>query len=182
MYHPCNFHGLACVLAVALQSDEVDTRLDRPPRGKHKREAYLARQAYEYQRVKAGGQLSIRRFASHYVKKSYTAVNNWLDGKTHMRSDSEHILRALAPPDLSLTDRTVSDVEPLDPANGQSYDPPGSKTGGTVEDTHQARIVARWINRIDDDDVRDEALFAIKETMRRFLDVGAEKAGPPPRR
>lgn len=160
-----------------------ETRLDKPPRGKHKREAYLARQAYEYQRVKAGGKLSIRRFAEDIVKKSYTAVNRWLDGTTGMHSKHEHLLRRLGPPDLRLTDRSGVDVETLDPASGVPYDPSGNEPGGeSVKDTDQGRIVARWLNRIDDDDVRDEAMFAVKETLRRFLDVGPDKAGPSPRK
>lgn len=171
------------MLAAALQSQEVETRLDKPPRGPHRRVAHLARQAFDHQEEKAGGQLSIRAFAK-LTGKSYTAVNNWLDGTTRIRSDSEEILRRLSAPDVRRGTSSEADALVLDPTTGQPYDPSGSESGGNIveNDTHQARIVARWLNRIEDDDLRDEAMIAAREAIKRFLDVGPDKAGPSPRK
>lgn len=170
------------MLAFAVDSEEVETRLDKPPRGRHKTEAYIVRDAYFYQRdVKHNGQLSIRRFAL-MVGKSYTAVNNWLDGKSHIRSDSMARVRKLSPPASTVRPEADSNVTPLDPASGRSYDRPTVQNEGDAmeRDTSESRVVADLLNRIEDHDLRYDAMDVAREAIKRFLSTGAGNAGQPP--
>lgn len=168
------------MLAVALQWAEVETRLDKPPRGPHRGVAHLARVAFDHQQEKVGGQLSIRKFAA-LTGKSYTAVNNWLDGATRIRSDSAEILRRLGPPDARRTNGSEVNAVPLDPANGRSYDSPAGDTRGAAVPSAEGLYIAALLDRIEDDGVRGKAMDAAREAIERFLHSGAGKrTGPSP--
>jgi hypothetical protein len=163
----------------------MPTRLEKPPRGPHVAEAYYVRSVWEYQKAMKPG-LSQRHFALETLDVSWTAWNNWVDGKSRIRSDSMAKLRKYAPPGLAGPLGSVGDLasDPRPP-----YDsPPPTLAREYAAMTNQGAIIAQMLDRIADDYERTMAMNACITEMKRnprgvVTDPGPDRptgSKPPP--
>lgn len=147
------------MIAAALESGEVESsRLDKPPRGKFVQDANYVRTIYVHQKSLHNGRLSYKKFAEQ-VGVSIAALNFWIDGLRRIRSDSARKLQPFAPPNLRPPLSAV-DEERIDSDSSGAYDPRDarSRVRGYVVQTEEGKIVARWLDRISDDEQRALAL------------------------
>lgn len=166
------------MIATAVQLRPVEpTRLEKPPRGPHKREAFYVRAVFAHQKALRGGTLTQRAFAE-LVGVSKPAVDKWFDGLGRLRSDSLAKLAQHAPPNLRppLSALTDGPSDSVDLDERRAYDPQGTSNRGYAVRTDEGAILARWIDRITDEEERAKALAScIRELSANPRGVVAEK-------
>lgn len=184
VYRVVNYRGLARMHALALQYEEVRTsRLDRPPRGPHVREANWVRAIYLHQRALHHGNLSQAKFAE-MADITLGAFNKWIEGRGRLRSDSVDKLQRLAPGGLTSPIAALALVGPVASESGRSYEPSDTQRhgGSRVRTTTESDFLTRVLNQIEDDDERAEAMLRAVEAIRRNPQPLGVSGRPPPAR
>jgi hypothetical protein len=122
---------------------------------------------WEYQKSK-NPSLSQRHFALDVLEVSMAAWNNWIDGKSRIRSDSMEKLEKYAPPGLARPLGLVDGDGSLASVRTSPYDsasPTLAREYAAM--TNEGAIIARMLDRIGDDYERAMALNACITELKR---------------